>query len=142
MTALAITAANVKYQEGTLLDGQIAGEAFAAGALLYKKQSDGKMWKAQCDGTAEEAGANGLFMALATADTADAKVSVAGSGAIVQVASSGLTVGIPYFISPTAGSLAPYADLGSTNKVTFAGLSISATKLKLGWLYDAGAILA
>ena len=60
---------------------------------------------------------------------AGARVSVALPGDIVKVAASGLTIGIPYFVGATAGSLAPLADLVTGNKVTFAGISISASSI-------------
>lgn len=141
MTALAITAANVKYISGPVDKDQVIGEAAAAGAMMYLA-ADGKWYKAQCDGTAIEAGSAGIGMLLATADAADARASVARPDAIVQIAASGLTVGIPYFIGNTAGSLDPLGDLGSGDKVTFAGLTISAARIRLGYCYDAGAVLA
>lgn len=141
MVALAITAANVAYVSGPIDQDQVAGEAFIAGAIVYRA-ANGTWLKAQCDGTAIEAGSLGIGMALATADAAGARISVARPGAIVTIAASGLTVGIPYFIGNTAGSLDPLADLGTTDKVTFAGISISATRILLGYLYDSGAVLA
>lgn len=142
MTALSITASAVAYVSGPKRGDQVAGEAFEAGAAVYRSSSSGRWLKAQCDGTADEAGATELGMALASADGAGARCSVALPGARVTVAASGLTVGVPYFVGPTAGSLAPYGDLGSTNRVVPAALSISATQLLLMRAYDAGAVLA
>lgn len=141
MAALAVVAANVVWVSGPIDVDQVAGEAFDAGALLYLADN-GRWLKAQCDGTAVEAGANGIGMALATAEVAGGRISVARPGAIVTVAASGLTVGIPYFVGNTAGALEALADLGSTDKVTFAGFTRSATQFKLGYLYDSGAVLA
>lgn len=141
MTALSITAANVAYVSGPVDTDQVAGEAFAAGAIVYRA-ANGTWLKAQCDGTAIEAGSGGIGMALATADAAGARVSIARPGAIVTIAASGLTVGTPYFIGNTAGSLDPVGDLGSTDKVTFAGITISGTRILLGYLYNSGAVLA
>src|SRR3972149_9800957 len=85
MVALTITAANVVWQSGTKpLSDQVAGEAFIAGAAIYLA-ANGKWYKAQCDGTAIEAGSGGIGMALATADALGARISVALPGAIVAV---------------------------------------------------------
>lgn len=141
MTALSITAANVAWVSGPVDKDQVAGEAFIAGAAVYLSAA-GTWLKAQCDGSAIEAGQNGTGMALATADAAGARVSVARPGAYVTIAASGLTVGIVYYIGATAGSMNPVADLVSTNKVTPAMLTVSATKVQLMYAYDAGAVLA
>lgn len=140
MTALATVAAQVKYVSGPVDHGQTIGEAAAAGAEMYLA-ADGKWYKAQCDGTAIEAGSGGVGMLLSTADRADVKASIARQEAVVQVAASGLTVGVPYYLGATAGALNPFSDLSSTNKVTFAGMTISATQIKLGYCYDAGAVV-
>lgn len=141
MAALAITAANVAYASGPKIADQVAGEAFVAGASVYQL-ADGSWKKAKCGGTAIEAGSGNQGMALATADAANARVSVALPGAVVTIAASGLTAGIPYFIGATAGAINPLADLVSTNKVSFAGVTISATQIQLGACYNAGAIAA
>lgn len=141
MTALSITAANVKYINGPILADQVAGEAFIAGAEVYQL-ADGTWKKAQCDGTALEAGSKNLGMALFTADAAGARGSIGLRDAVVQVAASGLAVGVPYCVGRTAGSLVPVADLLSTDKVTIAALSISATQLQLCRDYNDGAVLA
>ena len=141
MAALSITASAVTFVSGPIDKDCVAGEALNAGAIVYLA-NDGTWLKAQCDGTAVEAGANGYGMALATAAAAGQRLSVARPGAIVTIAASGLTVGIPYFIGNTAGQLDPLADLGSTDKVTFGGVTISATRILLGYLYDSGAVLA
>lgn len=139
MSALSITASAVSLVSGAYRGDQIAGEAFAAGALVYL--ADAGTWlKAQCDGTAVEAGANLLGMALGTADAAGARVSIATPGAIVSVGTG--TAGIIYAPGATAGSLVPSADLTSTNKVTPAALGIGSNKLQLMHAYNSGAVLA
>ena len=140
MTVLTIAAASVAYQEGPVAHGQIAGEAFIAGASLYPKASDAKWYKAQCDGTAEEAGSVATGMALATADAAGAEVSVALPGSIVSTGTG--TAGIVYACGRTAGSLVPTADLASSDKVTVVAIGIGSSKLQLCRVYNAGCALA
>lgn len=139
MAALTITAANVAWVSGPKLTDQVAGEAFAAGALVYLA-ANGTWLKAQGDGTAIEAGSENLGIALATADAAGARVSIATEGAIVSVGTG--TAGIVYYVGDTAGGFHPVADLGSTDKVTVAALGIGSNKLKIARIYDAGAVLA
>lgn len=139
MTALTITASDVIWQSGPIKSDQVAGEAFAAGASVYLADN-GKWYKAQCDGTAIEAGANNIGMALASADVAGARISVALPGAIVAVGTG--TAGIAYGPGTTAGIYLPTADLGSTNKVTLAALGVGTNQLLLCRVYNAGAVLA
>lgn len=139
MVALTVTATNVIWQSGPKLSDQVAGEAFIAGAMVYLAAS-GKWLKAQCDGTAIEAGSDNLGMALATADADGARVSIALPGAIVALGTG--TAGVVYCVGAVAGLLVPVADLVSTNKVTVAAIGIGASKAQLARNYNAGSVLA
>lgn len=138
-TALSITAANVSYVSGPVSHGQVAGEAFVAGALVYYKPDTNTWLKAQCDGTAAEAGQDGLGMALGTADAAGAIVSIAKPGAIVAIGTS--TAGTVYMPGTTAGTLIPMADAAQTNKVTPAALGIGSNRVLLMWAYASTAVV-
>lgn len=140
MTALTITKANVAFVEGILKPGEIAGEAFDAGDMVYLKASDSRWYKAQCDGTPEEAGAIGLAMALATADAAGARVGLAMPDSIVSIGAG--VAGVLYVVGTVAGDLMPIADAASTNKVTPAALGIGSNKVRLCHVYNVGAVLA
>lgn len=145
MAALTVTAAQVLWVSGPIENG-IAGEAFAAGAALYK--SDTGTWlKAQCDGTAVEAGANDLGIALATADVAAARVAIAvagptaGFGAVVNLgAGAAAAAGLIYGPGTTAGSLVPSADWATTNKVSPVALGIGSNQVQLFRAYNAGSV--
>jgi hypothetical protein len=140
MAAIAITAANVAWVSGPRISDQIAGEAFTAGMAIYL--ADNGTWlKAQGDGTEIEAGKNNLGIALATADAAGARVSVAVHDAIVAYGAV-LTKGLAYIIGDTAGSIYPSADAGSGDQVSILGLAISNSQLKLQRGYDDGAVIA
>jgi hypothetical protein len=138
-TALSITAANVSQDSGPRDSDQLAGEAFAAGAILYRKSSDSRWYKAQCDGTAEEAGSDDIGLALSTADAAGARLSIAKPGAVVSLGTG--TAGTAYFIGRTAGAIIPAADLAQTDKATLIGLGVGTNKLLLGRLYHAGSVV-
>jgi hypothetical protein len=142
MTALTVTAAQVAYVSGPITHDQVAGEAFAAGACLYWNASTGKWLKAQCDGTVAEAGADGIGLALATADASGARLSIALPDAIVTLgAGAAPAAGIIYCPGRTAGSLIPSADLASTDKATVAAIGIGTNKVKVARIYDAGAVI-
>ncbi len=139
MTALTIAAASVALASGTPLGDQVAGEAFVAGAMLYLNTTDGRWYKAKSNGTAAQAGADGVAMALGTADAAGARVSIARPGAIVGVGTG--TAGVVYVPGTTAGALMPTADLASTNKATPVALGIGGSQLLLTYAYNAGAVV-
>lgn len=140
MAAITITAANVAWVSGAVLGDQIAGGAFTAGQVVY--QADNGTWlKAQGDGSAVEAGANNLGVALFTSDASGARGSIAVSGAIISYGAV-LTAGLIYIIGDTAGSVYPSADAGSGDKVTVLGLAISTSQLLIQRIYHAGAVIA
>lgn len=136
--ALTITAANVAWVSGPVNDGQVAGEAFIAGALVYLSAT-GTWLKAQDDGTAVEAGSLGIGVALSTADAANARVSIARPGAIISVGTG--TAGTSYGLCDAAGGICPSTDPATTDKVTFVALGIGSNKLSLGYLYDPGSVI-
>jgi hypothetical protein len=138
MAELAVTAASVAFVSGPPVILVTAGEAFSAGMVLYKRASDQKYLKAQCDGTAEQAGSNGLVIALASADAAGAKVGVAVPGAVVTL---GAVAGTEYVLGTTAGKIMPPADLVSTNKATAVGVGNGSNNLLFDPIYDAGAVV-
>jgi hypothetical protein len=140
MAAIVITAANVAWVSGPVLSDQIAGGAFTAGQVVY--QADNGTWLvAQGDGSAVEAGANNLGIALFTSDASGARGSIAVSGAIVSYGAV-LTAALVYMIGDTAGSIYPTADLGSTDKMTVIGIAISTSQLLLQRIYNAGSVKA
>jgi len=134
MADITVTAANVAQGTGAAVDHQfLAGETITAGQSVYRKASDGRWWKAQCDSAAEEVG-NG------TASVPRFGVSLHGAlaGQPLSVQTSGpytaggtVVAGTPYVVSATAGGICPHADLVATNKVTFIGYGISTTQIQI-----------
>lgn len=109
MAALSITAANVALVSGPETPDQIAGAAFVAGTAVYFDPTTGRWSKAVCNGTATQAGLYGLGIALATADAAGARVSIARAGAIVALGAG--VSGTTYHVGSTAGAINPAADI-------------------------------
>lgn len=138
MAELSVTASAVAFVSGPPVILITAGEAFTAGMALYKRSSDQKYLKAQCDGSAEEAGANGLVIALGSADAAGAKVGAAVPGSVVTV---GAVAGTEYVVGHTAGKMMPPADLVSTDKSTVVGTGTGSSHLLFDPIYDAGAVV-
>lgn len=139
MAALTITTSSVVPVSGDF-DKVIAGEAITPGQSVYLKSSDGKWYKAQCDGTADEAGATDCGIAVGQAAAAGQYFGVARDGAVVTLGTG--TAGVGYYIGATAGALNPYADLVSTNKVTHIAVGIGSNQVLVKRVYHASAALA
>lgn len=150
MAALSITASQVVYVSGALEKDAVAGEAFTTGDAVYK--SDTNTWlKAQCDGTAVEAGANDCGIALFTAAAAGARGSVAiagpsdgqgvSKGAVVTLgAGAAPAAGLIYGPGTTAGSWVPSADWATTNKVNPVLVGIGSNQVQVVRAYNAGSV--
>jgi hypothetical protein len=115
MADLTITAANVVPSTGTTASGP-AGETVTAGMPLYLKSSDSRYWKAQADGTTEEATVAGISINGASAGQ---PVSFVTEGGMNIGATTAKTTA--YMLSATAGGICPQADLVSTNKIVYLG---------------------
>ena len=105
----------------------VAGETITAGQALYRKSADSKLWKAQCDGTAEEASFVGIAINGATAGQT---VTYVASGSLTMgsaFAAAGKTV----VVSSTAGGIAPIADLTTGNYLSIVGYTTSASVLEV-----------
>ena len=94
-----VSAISILYA-GTLAASFTAGETLAYGDICYMKAADGKLWKAQADGTAAEAEAR--YICIVAAGIA---VDVAGLFARAGWVSglSGGTAGSRAWLSATAG---------------------------------------
>lgn len=138
MAELSVTPSAVAFVSGPPVTLITAGEAFGAGAVLYKRASDQKYLKSQCDGSAEEAGANGLVLALASADAANARVGAAVPGSVVTI---GAAAGSEYCVAHTAGKMMAPGDLATTDKSTIVGVGVGSNNLLFNPVYNAGAVV-
>ena len=121
MADITVTATSVVPISASIQSG-IAGETITAGQSLYIKAADGKLWKAQCDGTAEEAtcvgvAMNGAAVNQPVAYVADGSVNIGGTTSKATT----------YVVSATAGGIAPQADLVATNRISYVGYATDAT---------------
>lgn len=126
MADVSITAANVLAGSNTTSD-VVAGETVTAGQVVYQKLStDSRYYKAQADGTAEEATVAGFALNGAAAGQ-PLRIQTAGPITIGGT----VAVGTPYVVSATAGAICPFADLVSTNKVSYVGNGQTAAILNI-----------
>lgn len=142
MAALSITAAQVLLVSGPTREVTF-GATITQGQSLYFDATTGKWKLAQCDGTAAEAGADGVGLSL-TAGSDGQRGIIALPGAKVTLgAGAAPAAGTVYAIGAGAGGINPVADLASTNKATVLGVGTGSNAIKMvGESYDAGAVLA
>lgn len=114
MADITITAANVLRTSADTTTG-IAGETITAGQAVYLKSSDTRYWKAQCDGTAAEAAAVGIALHAALAGQ---PLTIA-TGGTMNIGAT--TAKVFYYLSATAGGIAPIADLTSGQYIVSLG---------------------
>jgi hypothetical protein len=115
MADLSVTAASVVNVTALSAHGT-AGETITAGQAVYLKSSDGKLWKAQCDGTAEEGAPIGVAL---SGGAVGQPITYATKGAMTIGATTVKTT--TYVLSAAAGGICPQADLVSTNRIVRVG---------------------
>lgn len=121
MADITVTPANVLVTSGNKGTGT-AGETILAGQCLYLKASDSRLWKAQADGTVEEATSVGISLHGATAGQ---PVAYAAQDAVINI--GGTTAKLTtYCVSAAAGGVAPMADLTSGQRISELGYSTDA----------------
>lgn len=137
MADLTVTAASVinATSGGSQVGTGIAGETITAGQPLYVKSSDSKLWKAQCDGTTEEATVVGIALTGAAANQA---VAYAANGGTINIGATTVKT-TTYVLSATAGGICPQADLVSTNKIVRIGHATDAVGTLLLDIRNTGA---
>lgn len=127
MADLSITAGSVLPNSNTHIERGTAGDTITAGQVVYRSAADGRY-------------------ELADADSATAAVRVprgialnsASDGQPLAIARSGdvtvnavLTAGTAYYLSATAGGIAPLADLTAGDDVVLLGLAKSSSIIAL-----------
>lgn len=133
MADLTVTAANVATSTGGINKDYVAGEAFTAGQSVYLKTSNNKWMKAQCDGTAEEAGSGTLIGIALNTGVLNQPVAVQlpGANSVINPGAT-VVVGKIYLVSATAGGIAPVDDIiTSTHKVTILGIGATSSTLDM-----------
>jgi hypothetical protein len=130
MANITITAANiVATNASTGKASGTSGEAITTGQAVWLDPADGRIKKAQA--TQATHAPNIVGVALDRAEGANQPITYATSGDVTF--GGDLTQGQVYVVSAsTAGAIAPYGDLVSTNYVAFLGVALSSTVMRLG----------
>lgn len=126
-----LVAANIVPENHRTLQG-VAGEVISAGEFVYLKASDGRLWKAQSDGTAAEAAVVGI--ALSTVAAAGQYLTYTDSGDITSQTGSWASIGDVIYLGTTAGKgteLGQQGPAGVGERVVLLGFTIAANKLRL-----------
>jgi hypothetical protein len=134
---LSVTAASVAPGSSAITATGVAGEALTAGQFVYRKASDGKFYKADCNSATAE-----VRVASAVVLTG----SAAGQPVVVQtggqyIAGATLTAGTVYYLSGTAGGIRPVADNTTGDYPQVVGMAMSTTSLLLDFRLAAAAAL-
>lgn len=137
MADLTITAASVSFTSGQK-DTGIAGASVTAGQAVYLDAATSRYKLAQCDGTSAEADAVGIAL---HASGNGQPLTVAKSGSVINIGAT-TAAGVFYYLSATAGGIAPVGDLVSTNKVVSLGYATSTGGAFVVKVTNTGAALA
>jgi hypothetical protein len=122
---LTITEGQVLVGSGAQFETRYAAAAITAGQSLYVNASN--QWAlAQCDGTALEATVRGVALNGAGAGQ---PVQAVTAGLITLGAGAAPAVGQVYVVPRTAGGIAPYSDLLSTDRVSVIGYGKATNQL-------------
>lgn len=127
MADLTITAASVVAGSNAVIERGTAGATIPAGQVVYKEAATGQFKLADNNSaTAEVRAPYGIALNGASANQ---PIAVQKSGDITIGAT--LTAGVEYYLSGTAGGIAPVADLTTGMYTSALGMAKSTTVLAL-----------
>jgi outer membrane protein assembly factor BamB len=123
MADIAITTTQVvQSTDATAIEHGVSGEAITIGQSVYRKASDGKIYKAK-DATAAEATAKGIATSSAVA-TGQA-VSYQKAKTLTLGAGAAITAGAIYVVSDTYGGICLESEIGAGDYVCILGVGNS-----------------
>jgi len=125
MASLSITAANVLAGSGATIERGTAGATITAGQVVYRDSADGKYKLADADSATAEA-RNPRGIALNGASNGQ-PLAIVRAGDVTIGAT--MTVGLAYYLSPTAGEIGVVADVLSGDDPIILGQAKSTTVL-------------
>jgi len=131
-TPITVSAAGVVKGSGAQTEAGTAGETITAGQVVYKKASDSKFYKCDCDATAHTSNGevDNIYGIALNGAAASQPLTVQKSGEITMTGTT-LVVGTVYVLSETAGSFQDVANLPSTSYVVIVGVGLTVTSMHL-----------
>ena len=127
MADVTIPKANVESVGNPTLQDVTCGAAVIAGRFVYEDAASGKVNYATSL-SAATAAVTGMLVNSGERDGAPATIQKDGDVAVGAI----LTTGELYVLADNAGKLMPASDLVTNDFVTFVGLAISTSTLRLG----------
>ena len=137
MADLTITAASVAKGTGAGTEAGTAGAAVTAGQVVYKDASDSNKFKLADTDSATVAARTPYGIALHAASTGQPLTVL--TGGLITIGAT-TAVGVPYYLSGTAGGICPYADVAAGDYPAFLGIGTSVTQIKVV-IVEAGAVM-
>lgn len=125
MTDISVTAASVIAGNGASTKQGVAGATITAGQIVYRDPADARYKLADNDAV-PTAGFGAVFMALNGAAAGQPLAVLVGGNVTLNAV---LTAGTSYYLSGTAGGIAPRADVTTGDDVVFLGTASSTTVL-------------
>lgn len=127
MADVSITPANVASAAAATRARREAGATITAGKMVFRDPSTFKSGLADCDSaTAAVRSPEGIALNGAS-DGQPLDIHTEGDITIGGT----LTPGLPYYLSPTAGGICPIGDLSTGDYITFVGIAISESVLRV-----------
>ncbi len=136
MVDLVVTATSVAAGGNARVRNGTAGATITAGQVVYLDSSNNSYKLADTD-SATAAVRSPAGIALNGAASGQ-PVAVQTSGKITIGATT--VVGVPYYLSGTAGGVCPYADVAAGDYPAFLGIGTSTTQILLN-ITEAGAVM-
>lgn len=137
MADLSLTAANIVPGAGAKIAHGTAGATITAGQAVYLDSSDNRYKLADCDSATAAVRVPAGIAVNSAATGQPVAVQYGGELAMGSV----LTAAATYYLSATAGGIAPLADLGTGDYTVILGTAKSATVLTID-IHASGAALA
>lgn len=135
-TDLSVTAANVVPGTDAVINRATAGATITAGQVVYRESATGKFKLA--DNNSATAEARVPYGIALNGAASGQPIAVQRSGSITIGAT--LTAGVQYYLSATAGGIAPVADLTTGMYPSTVGLATSTSVMKLNFTYSGVAL--
>lgn len=125
MADLTITAASVVPGSGATVVRGYAGATITAGQVVYLDEATNEYLLADCDSATAAAKTPSGIALNGASDGQPLAVCTRGALTLGSI----LTEGVAYYLSATAGGIAPVADLGSGDDVALLGIATSTSVL-------------